>query len=133
MAAYPAMNALSAAWADLALVAERQVAGESIKAFVGPRGAVASAPACMHSPAPSTTGGSVDGEQRAGVARQHRPDQAELEAFATARVSRAMRLAVIAAARAGSAVPAVANAPSYSTINASASASESDTPVSAAS
>ena len=40
------------------------------------------------------------------------PNQAELEAFAAARVSRAMRLAVIAAARAPLSFSAVANAPS---------------------
>ena len=40
------------------------------------------------------------------------PNQAELEAFAAARVSRAMRLAVIAAARAQLSISAVANAPS---------------------
>lgn len=40
------------------------------------------------------------------------PNQPEREAFAAAKVSRAMRLAVIAAVRAGSAVLAVANAPS---------------------
>jgi hypothetical protein len=38
--------------------------------------------------------------------------QSEREAFAAANVSRAIRLAVIAAVRAGSAVLAVANAPS---------------------
>jgi hypothetical protein len=39
------------------------------------------------------------------------PNQAELEAFAAAKVSRAMRLAVIAAAREPVFVSAVANAP----------------------
>jgi hypothetical protein len=40
------------------------------------------------------------------------PNQSELEAFAAAKVSRAMRLAVIAAARAPLFISAVANAPS---------------------
>jgi hypothetical protein len=56
-------------------------------------------------------------------------NQAELEAFAAAKVSRAMRLAVIAAARAGLAVLAAASTPSYKTMSASANASESATPV----
>src|SRR5882724_1007878 len=59
--------------------------------------------------------------------------QAELEALAAAKVSRAMRLAVIAAVRAGSAVAAVVSAPLYSTISASVSAFDSVAPVSAAS
>ena len=67
----------------------------------------------------------------------HRNDrrdcQAGLEAFAAAMVSRAMRLAVIAAVRAVLATSAVASAPSYKTMRASASDAVSATPVSAAS
>jgi len=60
-------------------------------------------------------------------------NQTELEAFAAARVSRARRLAVIAAAREGGPVFAVASAPLYRTMRASDSAWASGTPVSAAS
>ena len=52
----------------------------------------------------------VDCRRRAGPRR--RSSQAELEAFAAAKVRRAMRLAVSAAVRADPAVPAVAKAPS---------------------
>jgi hypothetical protein len=59
--------------------------------------------------------------------------QAGPGAFAAATVSRAMRLAVIAAVRGVLATYAVGSAPSYKTTSASASGAESATPVSAAS
>jgi hypothetical protein len=63
------------------------------------------------------------GDGRCAGALPGQANQAELDGFAAAKVSSAMRLAVIAATRAGAAVLAVAKAPSYCTMSASASAS----------
>src|SRR5262245_19979063 len=75
--------------------------------------------------APPTIAEFVIGCQRAGVARHQRSDQAELDDLAAARVSRAMRMAVIAAACAPLSFSVVANAPLRRMVSASASAWES--------